>query len=226
MSHELFINVTCEIIIMKRRAFIKTGVTGAAFMAMGQVAVAKNAKLKGQRAQNIVPLSAAEEVEMLVFMREEEKLARDVYRVMFEQWKTRIFTNISKSEEAHMAALAGRLSYYQVPDPIVDDSTGAFVDTGLAAAYLELTEWGMKSKDDAFMVGGYIEELDILDLQHSIAVSVHDDLIAVYEELMRGSRNHLRAYVGQIENRGIVYEAQLMDQQEVDDIVNTPLERG
>ena len=76
------------------------------------------------------------------------------------------------------------------------------------------------------MVGGYIEELDILDLQHSIAVSVHDDLIAVYEELMKGSRNHLRAYVGQIENLGIVYEAQLMEQQEVDDIVNTPLERG
>lgn len=211
---------------MKRRTFIKTGVTGAASLAMGKVALAAKGPGKDRSTQNIVPLSAAEEVEMLTFMREEEKLARDVYRVLFEQWGTKVFKNISRSEEEHMSALAGRLSYYQVPDPIVDDSTGAFVDTGLATAYLDLTEWGMKSKEDAFMVGAYIEELDILDLQHSIAVSVHDDLVAVYEELMKGSRNHLRAYVGKIEDLGIVYQAQLMEQADVDEIVDTPLERG
>ena len=76
------------------------------------------------------------------------------------------------------------------------------------------------------MVGAYIEELDILDLRHSIAVSVHDDLVAVYEDLMKGSRNHLRAFVGKIENLGMVYQAQLMDQAEVDEIVDTSLERG
>jgi hypothetical protein len=211
---------------MKRRTFIKTGVTGAVSLAMGQVIAAGKKRGKARDTQDIVPLSAAEEIEMLVFMREEEKLARDVYRVLFEQWGIKVFKNISRSEEQHMAALAGRLSYYQVPDPIVDDSTGAFVDTGLATAYLDLTEWGMKSREDAFMVGAYIEELDILDLQHSIAVSVHDDLVAVYEELMKGSRNHLRAFVRQIENLGIVYQAQLMDQADVDEIVNTPLERG
>ena len=212
---------------MKRRSFIKSGITGVATLAMGQKAMAAaKGQEEGRDAQNFVPLTAAEEMDMLTFMREEEKLARDVYRVMFEQWGIRAFRNISKSEEEHMEALAGQLSYYQVPDPIIDDATGAFVDTGLATAYLELTEWGMKSMEDALMVGGYIEELDILDLQHSIAVSTHADLIRVYEELMRGSRNHLRAFVGQIETLGIVYEAQLMDQQEVDDIVNAPLERG
>jgi len=212
---------------MKRRSFIKSGITGVATLAMGQKAMAAaKGQGKGRDAQNFVPLTAVEEMDMLTFMREEEKLARDVYRVMFEQWGKRVFRNISKAEEEHMEALAGRLSYYQVPDPIVDDATGAFVDIGLATAYLELTEWGMKSMEDALMVGGYIEELDILDLQHSIAVSTHADLIRVYEELMRGSRNHLRAFVGQIETLGIVYEAQLMDQQEVDDIVNAPLERG
>jgi len=76
------------------------------------------------------------------------------------------------------------------------------------------------------MVGAYIEELDILDLRHSIAVSVHDDLVAVYEDLMKGSRNHLRAFVGKNENLGMVYQAQLMDQAEVDEIVDTSLERG
>jgi len=213
---------------MKRRAFIKTGVTGVAGLAMAQPAMARRGRGQGQGQgrKNTEPLTAAEELAMLTFMREEEKLARDVYRVMFELWGKRIFKNISKSEENHMAALAGRLSYYQVPDPIVDDATGAFVDTGLATAYLELTEWGMKSLEDAFMVGAYIEELDIIDLQHAIDVSTHADLVSVYEQLMRGSRNHLRAFVGQIENLGIVYEAQLLPQADVDAIVNSPLERG
>jgi len=131
---------------MKRRTFIKTGVTGAASLAMGQVAMAGKGPGKDRSTQNVEPLSASEELEMLTFMREEEKLARDVYRVLFEQWGTQVFKNISRSEEEHMEALAGRLNYYQVPDPIVDDSTGAFVDTGLATAYLDLTEWGGEIK--------------------------------------------------------------------------------
>jgi len=201
----------------------------ASVMAMGQVAVAGNGPGKGRGGQQNVPVSVTlsnEEAAMLTFMREEEKLARDVYRVLFDRWNKRVFSNISNSEQRHMDSLAGRLSYYRLPDPVVDNSTGAFVDTDLATAYLGLTEWGMQSLEDAFMVGAYIEELDILDLQHAMAVSTHADLDAVYEELMRGSRNHLRAFVSQIENLGIVYKAQLMEQQDVDDIVNSPLERG
>jgi len=201
----------------------------ASVMAMGQVAIAGNGPGKGRGAQQNVPVSVTlsnEEAAMLTFMREEEKLARDVYRVLFDQWNKRVFRNISNSEQRHMDSLANRLNYYRLPDPVVDDSAGAFVNTGLATAYLDLTEWGMQSLEEAFRVGAYIEELDILDLQHAIAESTHADLDAVYEELMRGSRNHLRAFVGQIENLGIVYEAQLMEQQDVDNIVNSPLERG
>ena len=46
------------------------------------------------------------------------------------------------------------------------------------------------------------------------------------ENLMSGSKNHLRAYVGQIENLGIVYEAQYLPQDKVDSIVDSPVERG
>ncbi len=201
----------------------------ASVMAMGQAAVAGNGIGKGRSEQINVSVSAtlsSEEVATLTFMREEEKLARDVYRVLFDQWGNRVFTNISDSEQSHMDSLAERLSYYHLPDPVVDDSTGAFVNSALSTAYLDLTEWGMQTLEDAFWVGAYIEELDILDLQHAIAESTHTDLDAAYEELMRGSRNHLRAFVGQIENLGIVYEAQLMEQKVVDDIVNEPLERG
>lgn len=179
----------------------------------------------GGQSQNIASLSY-EETATLSFMREEEKLARDVYRTLFDVWENPVFSNISSSEQTHMNALEGRLNFYQVPDPVVDDYTGAFTNTDLAGLYLTLTENGQVSLLDALMVGALIEELDMRDLQHAIDESTHADLDSVYEELMRGSRNHLRAFVGQIEHLGIVYEAQEMDQEAVDAILDGPLERG
>jgi len=132
----------------------------ASVMAMGQVAIAGNGPGKGRGAQQNVPVSVTlsnEEAAMLTFMREEEKLARDVYRVLFDQWNKRVFRNISNSEQRHMDSLAERLSYYQLSDPVVDDSTGAFVNRDLATAYLDLKERGMQSLEDAFRVGAYIK---------------------------------------------------------------------
>ena len=188
-------------------------------------AAGKGPGASGGQNQNTTSLSN-EETATLTFMREEEKLARDVYRTLFDVWANPVFSNISSSEQTHMDALEVKLNFYQVPDPVVDDYTGAFTNTDLAGLYLTLTEKGQASLLDALMVGARIEELDMQDLQDAIDESTHADLDSVYEELMRGSRNHLRAFVGQIENLGIVYEAQLMEQSEVDAIVDAPLERG
>jgi hypothetical protein len=38
-----------------------------------------------------------EEIKSLTFMREEEKLARDVYRVLFERWNVASFDRIASS---------------------------------------------------------------------------------------------------------------------------------
>ena len=79
---------------------------------------------------------------------------------------------------------------------------------------------------EALQVGALIEEVDMADLQHAIDRATHDDIITVYENLLKGSRNHLRSYVDVIESYGVVYEAQYLDQDEVDAIVNSPMERG
>jgi hypothetical protein len=63
------------------------------------------------------------------------------------------------------------------------------------------------------------------DLNEMIASSQNAVLISMYERLLCGSRNHLRAFVSQIENRGLVYEAQVLEQEAVDQIVDTPMER-
>ena len=195
-------------------------------LGVGQLAQAGNGSGKQKNQSVNLSTLSVEETATLTFMREEEKLARDVYRTLYDLCANPVFTNISTFEQQHMDSLAEKLNAYQVPDPVVDDYTGAFTNTDLAGLYLTLTENGQASLLDALMVGALIEELDMRDLQHAIDESTHADLDRVYGELMRGSRNHLRAFVGQIEHLGIVYEAQLLEQEEVNAILDDPLERG
>jgi len=168
----------------------------------------------------------ATETEYLVYMREEEKLARDVYITFFETWSLPVFDNISDSEETHTTQVEDMLEKYRVPDPVVDDTVGVFVNPDLASLYTTLVGQGYASSLAALYVGAAIEELDMIDLQEAIDASDNADVRQLYENLMSGSRNHLRAFVGQIEDLGIVYEAQYLTQEEVDLIVDSPVERG
>ena len=168
----------------------------------------------------------ATEVAELQFMREEEKLARDVYRVMFAEWGHQVFANISESEQRHTDAVAGLIEKYGVDDPVTDDSTGVFVDPELQALYDELVEKGLDSHQAGLMVGALIEEVDMLDLEEAIHATDNPDIQELYGNLLRGSRNHLRAFVKTLEDTGIDYEAQVLSQEEVDLIVSTPFEHG
>ncbi|MCB1871544.1 MAG: DUF2202 domain-containing protein [Chromatiaceae bacterium] len=171
------------------------------------------------------PLSSAE-VNDLVFMREEEKLSRDVYLTFYELWRNPVFSSISRAEQRHMDSMGRLLANYGLSDPVIDDGIGVFNNRELAGMYGDLTQQGQLSLLDALYAGALIEELDIRDLQDAIATASHPDLIQAYENLQRGSRNHLRAFVRQIEMLGDAYEAQVLDQLEVDMILDSPLERG
>ena len=165
------------------------------------------------------------EAEDLVYMREEEKLAHDVYIAFYSQWGLQIFANIAESETTHTETVKALLDKYGLTD-LALDQTGAFTNTNLQALYDQLVERGMTSSMEALHVGALIEEVDMADLQNAIDRATHDDIITVYENLLKGSRNHLRSYVGIIESYGVVYEAQYLDQEEVDAIVDSPKERG
>lgn len=169
---------------------------------------------------------SALEIENLTYMREEEKLARDVYLTMFETWGLSIFENIASSEQSHTDAVAKMLDKYKLPDPVVDDRIGIFMNQKLADLYETLLAHGYQSSLEALFVGGLIEEVDMVDLKRAIEETDNEDIRELYESLLRGSRNHLRAFVGQIENLGLVYEAQFLSQEEVDAIVDSPMERS
>lgn len=167
-----------------------------------------------------------EEVLDLKFMREEEKLARDTYLVLGDTWGLVIFSNISGSEQQHMDAVEKLLETYQIEDPVEDENVlGDFVNHELQKLYEDLLAWAEESMTDSLYVGAAIEETDMEDIAHAIARAEHSDIISTYENLLCGSRNHLRAFVGQIESLGEIYKPIILTQDELDAIVDTPTER-
>jgi len=150
------------------------------------------------------------EKEDLLFMREEEKLARDVYIKMYEKWGEQIFNNISKSEQRHMDTMKALIDRYGLEDPVKDDSVGKFTNPDLAKLYNELVAQGEKSLIDALKVGATIEDVDIRDLNNAIANTDNEDIKLAYENLRSGSYNHMRAFVGQLKKLGSDYSPQFI----------------
>lgn len=169
---------------------------------------------------------SATEVAGLQFMREEEKLARDVYQTLYDQWGTQIFSNIAQSEQTHMDAIKILLDRYAIED-VARSERGAFANTELQQLYTELTQRGKTSLTDAYQVGALIEDLDIKDLETYIAATDKEDIKIVYENLARGSRNHLRAFNRQIVRvTGANYVPQYISQTAFDTIIAEDTERG
>jgi hypothetical protein len=105
-----------------------------------------------------------EEIDGLIFMREEEKLARDVYNTLYTKWGIRVFNNIAQAEQRHTDAIKVLLDKYELDDPIKDDVPGSFVNDDLQNLYDTLIAKGDSSLVDALLVGALIEEVDILDI--------------------------------------------------------------
>ena len=171
---------------------------------------------------------SAEETNALLFMREEEKLARDIYLGMYDLWKVRIFQNISKSEQRHMDAIGCLLQKYELSDPVGANGIGVFQNADLQALYNNLLTQGTNSLQDAYTVGATIEDVDIRDLMlHSDDPAVdNQDLLAVFGELTKASRNHMRAFTGRLEALGVTYTPQYITPEYFETIVTTDWEKG
>jgi len=159
-------------------------------------------------------LLSDQEVADLTFMREEEKLAHDVYAELYEHYKESgieliVFARIATSEARHVDAMLGLLDKYRLDDPAEGLGPGEFDNTVLAALYDNLvsdseanptilgepTSGGKVGPEAALTVGAWIEERDMIDILHAIANTGRADIVGVYTNLLCGSRDHLRAFV-------------------------------
>jgi hypothetical protein len=164
------------------------------------------------------------EIEGLFYMREEEKLARDAYWTFYDLYGLPVFENIAEAEETHMDSVAVLMDKYGLSDPILE--AGNFSNPDLQALYDDLVAQGSSSEVEALRVGAVIEETDIQDLKDQLENTDNEDITMVYESLMRGSRNHLRAFANNLERRGIDYTPQVLSQEEYDQIIAGSIERG
>lgn len=171
------------------------------------------------------PLNSAE-LTSLSFMREEEKLARDVYITLYNKWGVNIFTNISNSEQTHMDAILMLLSKYSLADPVSNNAVGVFNNVTLQNLYNQLVAQGNISVLDAYKVGATIEDLDIFDLKNALLNNDNQDIKLVYDMLTKRSRNHIRSFYKNILSVGGSYSPQYITQAEFDAIINTAMETG
>ena len=156
--------------------------------------------------------------EALLFMLEEEKLARDTYDFLDNQWGINQFANIKKSEQTHMNAVANLLNQYNISYTILP--YGEFYNETLQNFYDQFVESGQLSQANALQIGATIEDLDIVDLQDYIDGTANVSMIAVFEGLQCGSKNHLRAFTTAIETSGDVYSPQFLTEEDYNSILS------
>lgn len=92
-----------------------------------------------------------QEKSSLLWMREEEKLAHDVYTVLSQKWGEQIFSNIAASEQTHTGAVLGLLTKYGIPDPAKSEP-GVFTSPEIQKLYDTLVAQGKTSLLDALIV--------------------------------------------------------------------------
>lgn len=148
------------------------------------------------------------EKEGLLLMREEEKLAQDVYDSFYSTYGVLTFDKISNSEAQHTAAVLALINHFGLTDPALPEA-GKFSSIAIQKLYDQLISAGTSS-NAALSTGAYIEEYDIADLKKLMAETTNTDILAVYKNLLDGSDNHLRAYVNALKTNGIVYSPQIL----------------
>lgn len=159
----------------------------------------------------------------MLYMLEEEKLAHDVYLMMYQKWGTRQFENIKESEKIHIEKikellLKNNVSYQLLPE-------GKFENQELQKIYNQLISKGNISEIEALKVGATIEDLDIFDLKRLKNETNNSDIKNVYNFLECGSRNHLRAFNRGLSINNTIYKAQYISTSEYAEILNTSQEQ-
>jgi hypothetical protein len=183
---------------LNRRDFLKFAsmVVGA-----GLIAAAPMPKiLRGESDENPVGELNDTEIHHLEFIREEEKLARDVYIELYNDFPLPVFANIASSEQRHTDAVARLLAYYKLADPFIDQH-GVYTSDYIQFLYDWLTAVGKQSMEQALLVGAFIEEYDILDIWKAESETNEERINFVYQNLYEGSYNHLDGFVTNYEGR-------------------------
>ncbi|NPB07043.1 MAG: DUF2202 domain-containing protein [Aquificae bacterium] len=186
------------------------------------------AQIQALPAQELSP----SEIDTLLFVRQEEKVARDTYATLSDKWPNLAILNEiayfapQHSEQNHMNVMKTLIDKYaplyeNLYDPVekMGDEVGVFENQVLQDRYEEFISCGSQSELDALYVGAYIEEMDLIDLTNRVKQSDNEDIRLGIKFLREGSYRHLRAFVNWIESLGVTYEPQLLCKEDYEKIM-------
>ena len=134
------------------------------------------------------------EVASLLYMIEEEKMARDIYDALYELTGIESFDAISNSEQKHYDKLLKVASKAGIDTTTLSDEAGVYTNSEIQDLYTTLLAQGSLSAEDAVAVGILIEQTDIAGLQSAIESTDITLLGQVYSHLADASQNHLAAF--------------------------------
>ncbi|MDP3452977.1 MAG: DUF2202 domain-containing protein [Bacteroidales bacterium] len=166
----------------------------------------------------------ANEIEFLYAVREDEKLARDVYTYFFDKFELAPFSRIAKAEANHIAAVERLFYFYSISYPAVAPM-GEFNDADRKAYYESLINKGDTALE-AYKATAYLEEKDVADYTLVLGSIQNPNIKMVIENLIKGSSNHLRASVRQVNALGGTYAPAFLTQEKYDQIVNSSFQNG
>jgi len=156
----------------------------------------------------------------ILLMREEEKLARDVYLTLYGVWNLKTFYNIAGAEQNHIDAVASLMEAKGIEDPVKDADVGVFTIEEIDNLYKSLVEKGSESIVEAIKVGALIEDLDIADLEKLLMDTTDEYTIQVYENLLRGSEQHMRAFISQLSRYNESYTPEYISEARFQEIIS------
>ena len=163
-----------------------------------------------------------EERQGLIQMRQEMKLARDVSRALYNRWHNPVFLNSANAQQAQMDTMKTLLDKYGIADPVVDNTPGTFSDPHYTELYNSMVARGMASMESALSMGANLEDRAIFAMNSMMAVTDNDDIMAVYQNMMVSSQNHMRTFVGMMEGQGMSYNPQYISHDEMEQIMSMP----
>jgi len=210
------LNSLTESSLLRRRSFL------ASLAAIGLAActpedtVSSHGNGEGLSQYPVESLNEAEEAGILQ-LREEEKLARDVYTLLEENWGLSAFSQIKPSEQKHMDAVAKLINRYDLLDP-AQESIGIFENQKISSLFETLMTKGEQSEVDALQVGMTVEDVDIYDIDEILSKNDNQDIQVVFTNLRNGSIKHLQRFYTDLKTLGGTYEPQYISQELFDQL--------
>jgi len=142
-----------------------------------------------------IAILTEEQKDMLFFIYQEEKVARDVYTTLSQIHKNEsTFALLRYTEQRHVDCARELCDKYGVEtSKINEEVVGEFDSPVLQALYDECTEKGKRSLLDALEVGEFLEATDIEDLEQA-SVGMPSDVVEVYNTLKNRNKTQLGAF--------------------------------